>query len=179
LADSSITKQSLASALKELMKEKNFSKINISDICERCGMSRKSFYYHFKDKYDLLNWIFDTEFLEVISQQSTSATEDLFVSLCTYFYDNRNFYKKAFGVKGQNSFCEHFYKLLYAAFQTHLHEMLGTENTSEFQVNFFADAITMTVRRWITEENCMTPEEFLKQLETCIRYLIVTKQDAI
>ena len=63
MADSNITKRALASALRELMKEVPFDKIQVSHICDRCGMNRKSFYYHFKDKYDLLNWIFDTEFI--------------------------------------------------------------------------------------------------------------------
>lgn len=57
MADSNITKRALAAALKELMEQKPFSKINVADICEKCGMNRKSFYYHFKDKYDLVNWI--------------------------------------------------------------------------------------------------------------------------
>ena len=54
MADSNITKKALAAALKELMEEMPFEKIGIGDICERCGMHRKSFYYHFKDKYDLV-----------------------------------------------------------------------------------------------------------------------------
>ena len=58
MADSNITKRALAAALKELMEQKPFSKINVAEICEKCGMNRKSFYYHFKDKYDLVNWIF-------------------------------------------------------------------------------------------------------------------------
>ena len=49
----------------EGINEQSFEKISVSDICERCGMNRKSFYYHFKDKYDLVNWIFDTEFVEL------------------------------------------------------------------------------------------------------------------
>ena len=53
MADSNITKKALASALKELMETVPFSKISIGDICEKCDMNRKSFYYHFKDKYDL------------------------------------------------------------------------------------------------------------------------------
>ena len=44
--------------MKKLMKEKPFAKISVIDICEGCGMNRKSFYYHFKDKYDLVNWNF-------------------------------------------------------------------------------------------------------------------------
>ena len=63
MADSNITKRALASALKELMESTPFSKITVSDICAKCNMNRKSFYYHFKDKFDLVNWIFDVEYL--------------------------------------------------------------------------------------------------------------------
>ena len=66
MAESSITKNALAEALKGLMMEKNFEKISVSDICDRCNMNRKSFYYHFRDKYDLLNWIFYIGFMEHI-----------------------------------------------------------------------------------------------------------------
>lgn len=177
MADSNITKRALAGALKELMEEKSFFKINVADICERCDMNRKSFYYHFKDKYDLVNWIFDTEFLTVISQQPSFAAWDLLAALCAYFYDNRGFYKKALEVTGQNSFSEHFYELLHAAFQAHLRDMIGEEQVSEFQVNFFADAIAMTVKRWILERDCMTPDELLKQLKLCIHYIVITGQD--
>ena len=58
--------------------EKTFDKINISDICEPCYMNRKSFYYHFKDKYDLVNWIFDTEFMEFVGQKSLLQSWDFF-----------------------------------------------------------------------------------------------------
>ena len=63
MADSSITKRALAQAMKDLMAKQPFAKISVGDICETCGMNRKSFYYHFRDKYDLVNWIFDSEFL--------------------------------------------------------------------------------------------------------------------
>ena len=68
MADSNITKKALAPALKDLMIDLPFDKINVSDICELCDMNRKSFYYHFKDKYDLVNWVFDTEFMEVVGE---------------------------------------------------------------------------------------------------------------
>ena len=64
MAESNITKNALADALKSLMREKNFDKISVLDICEKCNMNRKSFYYHFRDKYDLLNWIFYIGFME-------------------------------------------------------------------------------------------------------------------
>ena len=47
------TKQALANALKQLLQKKQIMKITINDITEACGISRMTFYYHFKDIYDL------------------------------------------------------------------------------------------------------------------------------
>lgn len=90
MADSNITKRALASALRELMEEVPFDKIQVAHICERCSMNRKSFYYHFKDKYDLLNWILDTEFIALAHAGSTAANFDehleALYAICRYFY---------------------------------------------------------------------------------------------
>ena len=56
------TKQAFGDALKELLKTQPFEKVTVSSICEQANMKRTSFYYHFLDKYDLVNWIFDTEY---------------------------------------------------------------------------------------------------------------------
>lgn len=36
-------------------------------------MSRKSFYYHFKDKYDLVAWIFDENFIAIVKKEPKDA----------------------------------------------------------------------------------------------------------
>ena len=43
MSDSNITKRALAQTMKDLMAERPFAKISVGDICERCGMNRKSF----------------------------------------------------------------------------------------------------------------------------------------
>ena len=53
---SDATKQALANALKQLLQKKQITKITINDITETCGISRMTFYYHFKDIYDLADW---------------------------------------------------------------------------------------------------------------------------
>lgn len=93
MADSNITKRALSSALKELMQEKPFQKISVADICERCCMNRQSFYYHFKDKYDLLIWIFDTDFLSLIRKQQEEKALDIVSQICRVMYKNRVFYR--------------------------------------------------------------------------------------
>ncbi len=53
---SQTTKRALEESLKNLLWEKPLSKITVTDITEDCGISRMTFYYHFKDIYDLVDW---------------------------------------------------------------------------------------------------------------------------
>ena len=174
MADSNITKRALAEALKELMEEKSFSKISVADICGKCNMNRKSFYYHFKDKYDLVNWIFDTEFISVMSRKAppSFSTMDLIEALCIYFYKNRSFYRKTLSVQEQNSFSDHFHELLSAFFQSRLREQTGADKVTDFQVNLFSDAAVSAFQRWILDKSDMTPEDFMTQLTICIQCIV-------
>lgn len=54
---SNTTKQALEASLKRMMLKKPLDKITIRDITEECGISRMTFYYHFKDIYDLVEWV--------------------------------------------------------------------------------------------------------------------------
>jgi len=58
MSDSNITKLALANSLKGLMVKEAFSNISVKDIVDDCGLTRQAFYYHFKDKYDLLKLYF-------------------------------------------------------------------------------------------------------------------------
>ena len=51
------TKAALEESLKRLLLKKPLDKITITDITTDCGISRMAFYYHFKDIYDLVEWV--------------------------------------------------------------------------------------------------------------------------
>ena len=53
---SQVTKRALEQSLKHLLLKKPLTKITINDIAEDCGINRMTFYYHFKDIYDLVEW---------------------------------------------------------------------------------------------------------------------------
>ena len=173
MADSNITKQALAASLRELMEEVPFDKINVAQICERCGMNRKSFYYHFKDKYDLVNWIFDTDFISLAALEPApgSAPErwDLIETICDYFYDNRAFYRKALQITGQNSFSDHFTEYIGPSLKSRLSCLLGNEQVDEFFIDFFTDAVLCAMKRWLLAKDCMPPKQFLSKIRTLIQ----------
>lgn len=167
LADSNITKRALAAALKELMEEFPFIKISVADICAKCDINRKTFYYHFKDKYDLVNWIYDTEFMEAIRRKSYTSGWEFLEDLCDYLYANKTFYRRVLKVKGQNSFSEHFRELLLPVLTSSWNDILVGQNEKDFYVNFFADAYSCSIERWLLEENCIDSKEFFSLLKSC------------
>ena len=57
----SSTKKALADALKKMMAIKPIDKITVNELVESCGVSRQTFYYHFDDVYDLLEWVFEED----------------------------------------------------------------------------------------------------------------------
>lgn len=172
MADSNITKHALAAALQELMTELPFEKINVAQICERCNMNRKSFYYHFKDKYDLVNWIFDTEFIALIRDERLEVSYDkhwaLIEKACHYFYQNHNFYRKALQIKGQNSFSDHFREYIRPLLVDRLTFTLGDIPVDEFTIGFLSDAAICAIERWLLAKDCMPPEQFVAKIKNLI-----------
>ena len=168
MADSNITKRALADAIKALMQEMPFEKINVAHICERCDMNRKSFYYHFKDKYDLINWIFDTEFIAFVTEEQVYLPFEehitFFEDACEYFYRNKDFYRKALKIKGQNSFSDHFREFIRPLLRLRFQHLTGEENADDFYLDFITDAFICSLERWLLDKDCMPPKEFVSKL---------------
>lgn len=165
MPDSNITKRALAQALKTLMSRTPFAKISVGDICTVCGMSRKSFYYHFKDKYDLVNWIFYSEFINEVQADDYQNAWEFLEDICAYFYRERVFYRNAMNIYGQNSFREYFSEVMEPFIQSFLTMVLHNENDSEFSQIFLTDAFLASLVRWLSHSDTMPPELYLSNLK--------------
>lgn len=168
MPDTNITKNALATSLKKLMKTKSFSKISVTDICEACGMNRKSFYYHFRDKYDLANWIFQIGFMKRICVEDYSDGWKLLEDMCCFFYEDHEFYINIMQVEGQNSFKEYFSEVLHPVICFFVQDILDDPTDQEFLTVFFCDAFLMAIMRWLSEGIQYKPEQFLKHLHNIL-----------
>ena len=176
MPDSGITKKVLASALKELMIQQPFAKISIGNICEQCDMNRKSFYYHFKDKYELVNWIFDTEFLSVVNFTSVTYPDgmsgrDYMRELLMYLHENRGFYRAALQIDGQNSFHDHFRETLGAIFAVDLERPLTGDEEEDFYIHFITDGFISAIERWLLDKSAPEPDIFITRIRSVVRVM--------
>ena len=71
---SQLTKRALEESFKRQLSTKPFSKITIADIAQDCGISRMTFYYHFKDIYDLVEWCCQEDASRALAGKKTYET---------------------------------------------------------------------------------------------------------
>jgi AcrR family transcriptional regulator len=91
--------------LRFLMQHHLFEKITIKQICDQTGVIRATFYNYFDDKYDCLNAIVYHDFVEN-SHAYLEADQfpEIIGQILQVVEDNRDFYRVAYSVSGQNSF---------------------------------------------------------------------------
>ena len=169
MADTNLTKQQLAASLKKRMQEKDFEKISVIDICEGCGMNRKSFYYHFKDKYDLVNWIFYTDFISIARDWVCENGWDLVEMLIEMFYRDQDFYRSALEIEGQNSFRDYFFDSMMPIFHMFLNEVSEEEEFIRNNSRYISDAFLAVLQSWLQAGCPQDP----RQLHSSIRQILV------
>ena len=162
---SELTKLQLADALKDLTNTMPFRKISVSHIADHAGMSRKSFYYHFKDKYDLVSFIFDSEFAEYRKQAVHGSWLE---QLCRYLYEHREFYRVVLQYEGQNCFVDYLRVFIKGrateAMENPVREDLACEK-------LLAEAVLAILKTWLTDSEVMDADTFLGVLRRAIAHL--------
>ncbi len=89
---SQITKRALEQSLKNLLLKKPLNKITINDITEDCGINRMTFYYHFKDIYDLVEWACLEDAQKALQQKKTYDTwQEGFLQIFQAVKENKPF----------------------------------------------------------------------------------------
>ena len=84
------TKEMLAESLMKLLARRTLDKITIQDIVDDCGYNRQTFYYHFHDIYDLIDWIFAAQTQELIEKCRACGSLHVGVeAVIAYMRENR------------------------------------------------------------------------------------------
>lgn len=146
------TKQLLAQSLQELMATTPLEKISVNDIVDHANVGRNTFYYHFEDKYDLVNWYFQsgiTRFLVELSAYSNWNA--LLAALEAYFLENKVFYCNALAYNGQNSLQQYMFEYLRSIFEQNARELNPDANAEETRKigQFFAGAMMGILIPWV------------------------------
>ena len=107
------TEHALAKALKEMMASQSLDSISVLELSKRCGVSRKTFYYHYHDIYDLLTQVFLDEKIPNIN--SANNYDDLVVIVWKYYQANEKFIAATLSSAGKDLFVEFIFHIFYVS----------------------------------------------------------------
>lgn len=171
MSESLITKKRIAKAFKIKVLEKSFEKVTVSDIMRESHMRRQTFYDHFQDKYELMDWIFDQEAYENINDYLTYEDwRKVLFRLMDYLERNKRVYRQVLTYNGQNSFRDHYtvhlLELVEMAFQESEHYYAETaEESKVFIKEFYVAAIVEMTSKWLVDDCTPEPGNFSQKLQ--------------
>ena len=152
-----MTKLALAQSLKQLMAEHTLNKITVKEIVNRCGVNRQTFYYHFRDIYDLLDWMFINEGQEFARRYPSIHTRDdgesAVRSMCTYLIENKTMIMNIYHSLGRELLdrylCREMAKLLHGTLADRAKEYGASEEDLAFLIDFYKHAFVGSLLDWV------------------------------
>lgn len=169
-----ITKNALEESLKKFLLQKPLDKITISDLTTDCGISRMAFYYHFKDIYDLVDWIFlemASEFLE--GKETYDTWQQGFTQILYGVLRNRRLIMNAYNSLSHEQ-VERFlyaltYDLLLGVVEEEAVDVSIREEDKKFIIDFYKYAFVGFMIDWIKKGMKEQPEAFIEKLSVLIK----------
>jgi Transcriptional regulator len=166
-ASTHLTKLALASSLKKLMSSKSFGKISVREIIEDSGLNRQTFYYHFRDSYDLAKWTFELEAIELVKRsESCLSWDEGILLLLEYVRDNAALCRSAMSGIGREHLEALFYGDVEAQIRRVVDELAAGRDFPERQRDFLAEFYTLAfvgvLVRWLKTDMRESPAEMLE-----------------
>lgn len=162
------TETLLINAFMKLLEEKSFDKIKVNEICEKAMVHKTTFYNHFEDKYDLLNFVVQELHKDIKSKANTSnGIIDYYLSIAKLYIEKVKDNPKLInsltssGSDGLSSY------LLYEIYTKDVEKKISIMNIdipANYIANFYVSAVFSLLNEWF--RNGMKEDE-----ETIIKYI--------
>ena len=171
---SEITKRALEQSLKNLLQQKPLSKITISDITEDCGISRMTFYYHFKDIYDLVEWACAEDAARALQNKKTYDTwQQGFVQIFHAVRENKVFVMNVYRCVNREQVEKYLVpltdQLIMGVITERAAGMTVREADQQFIAQVYSYAFVGIMLDWIRDDMRADPEELVNRLAMVIR----------
>lgn len=158
------TKSDIKEALTQLLSQRRFDDISISQLTKKAGINRSTFYLHYLDKYDLLNQLKDETVADLteILQRSITQPRQALVRALAYVREELGFFQ-AVQQSNATDFSSNFQDFVYAivrqtpgAKQAIIQHFCVPE---KYALELFLSSTEGVISRWIADGAPESPEE--------------------
>ena len=166
---SQTTKRALEASLKKLLLQKPLNKITINDITEDCGVNRMTFYYHFKDIYDLVDWIMVEDAAKALENKPTFDTwTEAYLDILRQVQENKVLVMNVYRSMSREQVEQYLYKMLDPMLREFLDRgaqgVTVQDADKQFIVDFYKYALVGMTLEWIRKDMKEDPVRMTERL---------------
>lgn len=167
------TKRAIGYAFKDLLKEKSFNKITITDIANNCAINRQTFYYHFQDIKDLVEWLCIDEVDNILNKNDECEKwEDKFLMIFKIVLKEKKVVENIYHSVSVEVLRTNLYRLVYPIIYSEIVEESKGKNLREedkkFITDFYKYAFVSIVLDWIDKGMIENPEIIVLKVSNLI-----------
>ena len=168
-------KQILADALIELCDEMPLRSISVTMISKRAGTGRQTFYNHFRDKNDLIYWIFKRTLSNERELMEQGGLTAYLTNLYTEAVKYKHFLREGCLQVGQNSLSEEICNRNYKYHKKYILDHYGSDvitDEVDYALLFNAHGATSLYVKWVAEGMPEPPEVIANYAVECMPAVI-------
>ncbi len=169
------TKKAICDALKDLLQEKPFFKITVSELIRKCNINRKTFYYHFEDIYGLLRWMLEQETFEVVKNFDLLVDyQDAFIYVIDYVKENSYVLNCIYDSVGRDELKRFLYKDFNGIMKKLLQDIAAQMKVKipasfmEFLSDFYTEAVAGMMINIFQNTNLYTRDQLIEYFGTIV-----------
>ncbi|MBW4828115.1 MAG: TetR/AcrR family transcriptional regulator [Clostridiaceae bacterium] len=164
-----------ANSLLELMEEKKFSNITITEIAAKADLSRRTFYRIFETKIDILVYYTDKlydEFLELLKLESNPHFTAIIRLYFEFWYQNKHFLELLRRSEMLPFMMNQYTRMFPKVFQIIKgnHPLAHNADALSYAMAFSAGGLLSILLKWAEDGMNKTPEEIMKLMELIFPY---------
>ena len=174
IAMSQVTKRALEQSLKNLLLKKPLTKITINDIAEDCGINRMTFYYHFKDIYDLVEWSCLEDARKALEKNKTYDTwQQGFLQIFETVRENKPFVMNVYRCVHREQVERYLGplvdRLLLGVINEESDGITVRDEDKQFIAQVYSYIFIGLMLDWIKDDMQQDPEKLVSQLATLLK----------
>ena len=166
---SQLTRRAIAESLIKLLNDKPLDKITVKNVVEECGINRNTFYYHYRDIYDLVEDILNHEAEKVIKEyKEPSNWVEGFIQSAQFALNNKKALYHIYNSVERNMLERYLFRVsknvMLTAVKSHADGLDVAQEDIQYIAMFYMHAIVGMIFDWLQDGMKVEPEPVIRRL---------------
>ena len=161
-------KKKIAAKLMEMVCEtRDLTQVSVYELADELKISRTSFYRNFRDKFDVVDWIFERIVVDPVNSDQLEDTYAARVLLSLeVISEHKVFFQSVMRYHGQNAFEQSYFSCISQDFQKRYRSRFPEVSDSFFVswIEFYTAGIVRIVSKWLQDDCRESPQEVTDKL---------------